>query len=136
MSYGASCALQAAVYQVLRGDAALSALIGTAIHDEVPPGPVSGTLVSLGEGEVRDLSDATGGLGDHRFDVTVISDAEGFATAKAAAEAVSDALVGATPALSRGRVVNLSFVKARARRVRAGQTRRIDMTFRAILEDN
>ena len=130
MSYGASAALQAAVYQML------GALVGNAIHDELPPGPVSGTVVSLGEGEVRDLSDASGGLGDHRFDVSVISDAEGFVTAKAVAEAVSDVLVGATPTLTRGRVVNLSFVKARARRVRAGQARRIDMTFRAIVEDN
>lgn len=136
MSYGASTALQAAVYQLLSGDAALAALVGGAVYDEVPPGPVSGTHVSLGEGEVRDLSDVTGGLGDHRFEVSIISDAEGFATAKAAAEAVSDVLVGARPALSRGRVVNLSFVKARARRVRAGQTRRIDMTFRAVVEDN
>ncbi len=136
MSYGASSALQAAVYQVLAGDAALSALVGAAVFDEVPPGPASGTYVTLGEGEVRDLSDASGGIGEHRFGVSVISDAEGFQTAKAAAEAVSDALVGAAPVLSRGRVVNLSFVKARARRVRAGQVRRIDMTFRAIVEDN
>ncbi|MEM7718986.1 MAG: DUF3168 domain-containing protein [Pseudomonadota bacterium] len=136
MSYGASSALQAAVFEMLRADVTLAALVGLAIHDELPPGPVSGTLVSLGEGEVRDLSDITGGLGDHRFDVSVISDAEGFATAKAAAEAVSDVLTGAVPVLSRGRVVNLSFLKARARRVRAGQIRRIDMTFRAIVEDN
>ena len=136
MSYGASSALQAAVYQLLAGDAALQALVGTNVFDEVPPGPVAGTYLSLGEGEVRDLSDATGGIGEHRFEVSVISDAEGFATAKAAAEAVSDVLVDAAPVLTRGRVISLSFVKARARRVRAGQSRRIDMTFRAIVEDN
>lgn len=136
MSFGASSALQAAVYQLLVGDAALQALVGGAVFDEVPPGPMSGTYVSLGEGEVRDLSDVSGGIGEHRFGVSVISDAEGFQTAKAAAEAVSDALVGAAPVLTRGRVVNLSFVKARSRRVRAGQVRRIDMTFKAIVEDN
>ncbi len=136
MSYGASSALQAGVYQLLTGDAALQALVGSAVYDEVPPGPVSGTYVSLGAGEVRDLSDVSGGIGEHRFDVSVISDAEGFSVAKAAAEAVSDALVDAVPVLARGRVVNLSFVSARARRVRAGQARRIDMIFRAIVEDN
>ncbi len=136
MSYGASAALQAAVYQVLASDPALVALVGASVFDEVPPGPVTGTMVSLGEGEVRDLSDGSGGIGDHRFDVSVISDAEGFQTAKAAAEAVSDALVGAVPVLARGRVVSISFVRARARRVRAGQVRRIDMSFRAIVEDN
>ncbi len=136
MSYGASSALQAAVYQLLAGDPGVQALVGAAVFDEVPPGPVSGTYLSLGEGEVRDLSDATGGIGEHRFEVSVMSDAEGFATAKAAAEAVSDVLVDAAPALSRGRVVSLRFVKARARRVRAGQVRRIDMAFRAVVEDN
>lgn len=136
MSFGASSALQTAVYQLLAGDTALQALVGPAIYDEVPPGPVSGTYVSLGEGEVRDMSDATGAIGEHRFEVSVISDAEGFRTSKAVSGAVCDALVDATPALSRGRVVSLSFVKARARRARAGQTRRIDMTFRAIVEDN
>lgn len=136
MSFGASGALQAAVFQVLVADPALGALVGTAIHDEVPPGPVNGILVSLGEGEVRDLSDASGSIGDHRFDVSIISRGEGFAQAKAAAEAVADALVDARPALDRGRVVTIGFLKARARRVRAGDVRRIDMTFRAIVEDS
>lgn len=135
MSYGTSAALQAGVYGILAGDAALQAL-GVGVHDEVPPGPVSGTYVTLGPGEVRDLSDITGGIGEHRFAVNVISDAEGFAEAKAVAAAVTDALDGAVPVLARGRVVCLMFQRARARRVRAGQVRRIDMTFRAIVEDN
>ena len=118
MSYGASAALQAAIYQVLSADAALTALVGGAIYDEVPPGPVSGTYVSIGAGEVRDLSDVTAGMGEHRLEVSVISDAEGFSAGKAAAEAVSDALVDARPVLSRGRVVTLTFMRARARRVR------------------
>lgn len=135
MSFGASAALQTAVYQLLAADAGLAALVGTAIYDEVPAGPVSGVLISLGEGEVRDISDISGGMGDHRFEISVISDAEGFRSAKLAAEAVTDALVDSAPAMTRGRVVSLRFVRARARRVRAGQSRRIDMTFRAIVED-
>ena len=136
MSYGASAALQAGVFQILVADGALAALVGDAIYDEVPGGPVTGTFVSLGGGEVRDISDISGGLGDHRFEITIISDAQGFQTAKMVAEAVSDALIDAEPILARGRVVALRFLKARARRVRAGQTRRIDLTFRAIVEDN
>ena len=136
MSYGTAGALQAAVFQLLAADAGVTALVGAGVHDEMPPGPVSGTFISLGEGETRDLSDKTGGIAEHRIGVSVISDAEGFAEAQAAAGAVSDALVDAAPPLSRGRVVSFGFLKARARRVRAGQLRRIDLTFRAIVEDD
>ncbi|MEO0943590.1 MAG: DUF3168 domain-containing protein [Pseudomonadota bacterium] len=136
MSYGPAQALQAAIYQLLSADAGVTALVGTAIYDEVPPGPVAGTLISMGEAESRDLSDKSGGLAEHRLMICVVSDAEGFAQAQHVATAVSDALVDATPALSRGRIVVLSFIKARARRVRAGQVRRIDLTFRAIVEDD
>lgn len=136
MSFGPSGALQAAVYQLLLADAGVAAAVGTAIHDEMPPGPLSGTFISLGEGEVRDLSDKTGGIAEHRIAVSVVSDAEGFASAQSAATAVTDALVDTTPVLSRGQVVSLGFLRARTRRVRAGQLRRIDLTFRAIVQDD
>lgn len=136
MSYAAAGALQRAIFEVLSQDSALGALVGNAIHDEMPPGAISGTLVSLGAEEVRDFSDQTDGGSDHRFTISVVSDAEGFSVAKAAAGAVSDALVDATPVLQRGRIVSLRFLRARARRTRAGQTRRIDLTFRAIVEDS
>jgi hypothetical protein len=136
MSYGVASALQAAVYQRLAGDAGLSALVGAAVHDVVPAGPVPGTYVSLGPEDVRDRSDKTGRGAEHRFTVSVVSDAAGFQTAKAAAGAASDALLGAGLTLSRGRVVAIEFVSARARRVRTGDVRRIDMTFRARVEDD
>lgn len=135
MSYGVSSALQAGVYQLLVNDASLTAQVGDAVFDEVPEGAFSGTYVSLGAEDVRDLSDKTGYCADHRFVVSVVTDAEGFAPAKAVAAAVSDALVDQAPTLVRGRVVSLRFLKARARRVRNGQLRRIDLTFRAIVED-
>ena len=136
MSYGTAQALQMAVYGALVADPTLSALVGTAIYDELPPGPVEGTYVSLGAEDVRDLSAGDGGLAAHSFGVSVVSASEGFSEAKAVAAAVSDALIDAVPALSRGRIVSLRFVRARAKRVRAGQVRRIDMTFRAIVEDD
>lgn len=136
MSYGVAAALQAAVYQRLAGDAALGALVGAAIYDVVPAGPVPGTYVSLGPEDVRDRSDKTGRGAEHRFTVSVVTDAAGFQTAKNAAAAVSDALLGAGLALSRGRLVAMEFLSARARRVRAGDVRRIDLTFRARVEDD
>jgi len=134
MSYAASAALQAAVYQRLRASDALDALVGDAIYDAVPPGTVTGTFVSLGPEDTRDASDATGDGAEHDFVVSVVTDAAGFQTAKAVAGAVSDALVDAALVLARGRLVGLWFLRARARRVDAGETRRIDLTFRARVE--
>lgn len=136
MSYGVAAALQQAVYQRMTGDPGLGALVGGAIYDVVPAGPVPGTYVSLGPEDVRDRSDKTGRGAEHRFVVSVVTDAAGFQTAKLAAAAVSDALLGATLALSRGRLVSMEFLSARARRVRAGDVRRIDLTFRARVEDD
>ena len=65
-----------------------------------------------------------------------MTDADGFFAAKEAAGRVTDVLSDVTPVLSRGRIVSLTFLSARARRVRAGQVRQIDLTFRAIVEDS
>jgi hypothetical protein len=135
MSYGMAAALQAAVFARLAGDAALAALVGDAVYDAVPPGAGAGTFVLIGPEEVRDASDKTGDGAEHRFTVSVLSDAAGFAPAKAAAVAVSDALTGAGLTLTRGRVVSLAFVSAVARRAAGGSgPRRIDLSFRARLE--
>ncbi|PRX35390.1 Protein of unknown function [Meinhardsimonia xiamenensis] len=135
MSYGTSAALQEAVFARLQGDAALVALVGSAIYDEVPPGALPPTYVSIGPEEARDASDGSVRGARHDFTVSVISDAAGFQTAKEVAVAVSDALLGAPLALSRGRVVGLWFLSAKAARDEAGVLRRIDLRFRARTED-
>ena len=134
MSYAVAGALQAAVYQHLRADAPLAALVGAAVYDAMPPGTLVGTYVSLGPEDVTDASDKTGDGATHDFVVSVITDEAGFATAKAVAAAVSDALVGADLVLARGRLVGLWFLRAQARRVEKADTRRIDLTFRARVE--
>ncbi|WP_417727352.1 DUF3168 domain-containing protein [Roseovarius sp.] len=135
MSYGMAAGLQAAIYQRLVQDAALSALVGGAIHDAVPPGRVPPLYVTLGPEEVRERGDGSAGGALHRFAVTVVSESAGFQQAKAVAGAVSDALVGAELMLVRGQVTRLSFLRARARRETAGQARRIDLTFQARVDD-
>ncbi len=135
MSYGIAAALQAAIYQRLVGSSELATLVGAAIYDAVPPGTVTGTYVSIGPEDVRDRSDKTGHGAEHDFVVSVITDAAGFQTAKAVAATISDALVDAPLILSRGRLVGLWFLKARARRVEDGDVRRIDLSFRARVED-
>ena len=128
MSYGMAVALQVAVYGRLTS---FPALAGVAVYDATPPGAGGGTFVLLGPEEVVDQSDKTGGGAEHRLAVAVISDATGFLAAKAVAVAVSDALVGYQATLSRGVLVSVAFVKASARRIDEGDTRRIDLTFRA-----
>lgn len=135
MSYGVGAALQAAIYQRLIADGAVNALVSGAIHDSIPPGTVTGTYVSIGPEDVRDASDQVGRGAVHDFTVSVVTDQAGFQAAKAVAAAVSDALTGASLPLMRGRLVGLWFVAARARRVEKADVRRIDLTFRARVED-
>lgn len=131
MSYQAAAALQSAIYARLTGFAALS---GVSIVDAMPAGTAPGTFVLIGPEQVLDQSDKSGGGAEHRFEIAVISDASGFLTAKQVAGAVSQALVDVALTLSTGHLVALQFLRATARRLEAGDTRRIDMTFRARIE--
>lgn len=131
MSYGAAAALQAGIFARLSAD---DRLAGVAIVDALPAGGGSGTFILIGPEEALDASDKSGGGAEHRFIVSVISDAAGFLEAKTAAAVVSDSLVDAKPTLSRGRVVGIRFMKAVAKRLDDGGVRRIDLTFRARIE--
>ncbi len=135
MSYAMAAALQAAIYQRLRGSSALAALVGDAVFDAVPTGGAPGLFVLIGPEEVVDRSDKSGAGAEHRFTVSVVSDAAGFQAAKTVAVAVSDALADAALVLSRGRLVGLWFLKAVAKRAGAAEARRIDLTFRARVEE-
>ena len=134
MSYASAEALQEAVHHKLSNDAALAALVGGAIYDALPAGPLPQTYVAIGPEDVRDRSDGTGQGAWHRLTVAVVTEASGFRTAKQAAAAIGDALIDAPLALSQGRLVALNFQRARARRADRGRLRRIDLTFRARLD--
>lgn len=136
MSYGVSAALQQAIYQRLAADVTLSALVSGAIYDAVPAGIITGTYVSLGPEDVRERSDKSGHGALHEVTISVVTDAAGFQAAKEVAAAVSDALVDASLTLARGSLVYLNFHRARARRVEDADIRRIDLIFRARVEDN
>jgi hypothetical protein len=134
MSYGMSAVLQAAVYAALSGDAAVASLSGGAVYDALPAGPVPPLFVTLGPERARDASDKTGAGAVHDFAITVVSEAAGFASAKALAAAVSDAVIGADLVLGRGRLVRLGFLRARARRANGG--REIELWFRAHVDED
>ena len=134
MSYGAGAALQAAVYQRLIGDAALSAVVGGAIFDAPPSGALPDLYVTLGDDQARPAGDKTRAGARHRLRVDVVTAEAGYARAKEAAAAVSDALRDAGLTLARGTLVALAFDRARARR-RDG-ARVIELRFTAIVEDH
>lgn len=136
MSYAVSAALQSAVYTTLSGDADVFAAVGDAVFDGVPSGTVPSLYVSLGAETVRAEDDKTGSGTAHRFVVSVVTDAQGFHAAKGAAGAVCDALQDADLALTRGRLVSLRFQRASAQKIDNGSGRRIDLTFRARVEDD
>lgn len=136
MSYAVSAALQSAVFATLSADPDVSALVGGAVYDALPSGTLPGLYVSLGPEDVRSEDDKTGTGSAHRFVISVVTDVPGFRAAKEAAGAVSDALHEADMVLSRGRLVSLRFQRARAYQIDNSTGRRIDLTFRARVEDN
>jgi hypothetical protein len=131
MSYQAAAALQTALYSQLT---TFPALDGISIVDAIPSGTTPGTFVLIGPEQVLDQSDKSGAGAEHRFEVSVISDAAGFMTAKEVAAAVSDALLGGGISLGVGTLVSINFLKATARRLDQGANRRIDLQFRARIE--
>jgi hypothetical protein len=134
MSYAAAAALQEAVFAHLSADPAVTALLGGAIHDALPAGPLPPLYLSLGPELARDRSDATAAGAEHEFTLSIVADSTGFHLAKTAAAAVCDALADANLTLTRGRLVALQFTRATAKRDSGGR-RRIDLTFRARLDD-
>jgi len=135
MTYAVSSALQTALFGALSGDAHLSNLVGGAIFDAEPAGVLPEIYVTLGAESVRAGSDGSGGGAVHEFVISVVTDAAGFATAKEAGVAVCDVLIDADLELVRGRLVSCRFYKAKAARVEKGNARRIDLTFRARVDD-
>ncbi|TRW96869.1 DUF3168 domain-containing protein [Paracoccus sp. M683] len=137
MSYAASVALQAAVYQHLRADAVLADLVGDAIFDAMPASVPSGIYVSLGPEDAQDAGDMTAAGSRHDFVVSILSgsdESDGFGAVKQVAAAVSDALEAGELLLDRGYMAGLWFLRARARRVENGAARRVDLTFRARID--
>ena len=135
MSYRFSTALQTAVFEALRNDASVTDLVGDAIFDAEPGGTLPSIYITLGSEQVRARSDKLVASALHEFVISVITDAPGFASAKAVGVAISEVLVDAELSLDRGTLVSLRFYKARSVRIGNGKKRRIDLTFRAQISD-
>ncbi len=134
MSYAISAPLQAAVYQTLVSDTTLQGIVGDNVFDAVPEGTLPAIYVALGPETAEEAGDAETRGALHDFTVSVVTELSGFQQAKEAGAAISDALDSTALTLSRGRVVGLWFRRAKASR-ETGGLRRIDLTFRARVED-
>lgn len=136
MTYAISQSLQTAIYDALRMDAALVALVGTDIFDAPPRGSAPPLYVLIGDEVVRDRSSKTQRGAAHDLRIDVISDASGFSLAKQAAAAVCDAIVDRDLVLARGRLTGLRFRSARALRDTGPSQRQIQLRFRALVSDS
>jgi len=138
MTYALSAPLQRAVYEALLADAGLSALVGAHIYDG--PLPLEGAdapedYITIGGETVKDAGTATTDGALHDFTVIVHSAASGFKAGKTIAGAVCDVLLDAQLPLSRGQLVYLRFLKARAAIGAPPARRTIQLNFRAFVED-
>lgn len=135
MSYALAPVLQAALFAHLAADTELGAILGGALYDAIPPATPPATYALIGAEDVRDRSDKTARGAEHRLTISVVTNATGFLPAKQAAARIADLLDDPVLVLSRGRLVGLWFDSAQARKVEGGQIRRIDLRFRARVEE-
>lgn len=128
MSYRCAAAVQGAIFARLASEA------GVPVFDAMPPGLVPETYVLIGAEEVRDASDRTGAGADHRVTIGVVSQGTGFLAAKELAARLSVAMEDGSFEMEEGRIVQVRFQRAVARRYDGGSMRRIDLTFRIRVE--
>lgn len=136
MSYVIAPALQAAIFAHLSSDSTLDTLTGGAIYDAIPPATPPATYILIGPEEAIDRSDKTGHGAEHRLTISVLTNDTGFLAAKTIAAQICDLLDAPALTLARGRLVAMWFDRATARKLDGNQTRRIDLRFRARVEDN
>jgi hypothetical protein len=133
---GFSWPLQRALVETLRADPAVAAIAGERVLDEpLSETGLAGPAVMLGDETVTPWATATEQGAEHRVEISVVGQDHGFSRLKPLADAVCAVVLGPLP-LERGRIVNVGFLAARARRDAIRHLRRIDMSFRIVIEDD
>jgi hypothetical protein len=137
VSFAFAWPLQQALFAALRAHPDIAAMAGGRVHDEPPHGAegalADGPIVILGDESVEPWGTATDAGAAHAVQIAVVSAERGFGPLKRLAGAVCDVALGPL-SLSRGRVVNQSFLGGRTSRAEGG-LRRIDLRFRIAVED-
>lgn len=120
--------LQSALFARLSTETSLSAVD---VFDAPEPGPLPATYILIGEEKVRDVSGQNAPQFQHDLKVQIVTQSGGFAQIKLLAAAVNLAL---SPALSvAGQSVQAQFVKAEAKILGNGATRRVELSYRAFI---
>ncbi len=138
MTYALAQSLQKAIYETLIADPAVQALIGTHIYDSPLPLENATDLpdyVTFGREAVKEAGSATSDGALHDFQIIVHSAESGFSPAKTIAGAICDALLDAQLTLSRGDLIYLRFLRAKAATARTERRKTISLDFRAFVED-
>jgi len=132
-----SLALQTALFEHLRADPSLAAVLGGPRIFDAPPHAQSGDgsppYITLGDESVTAWDTKTEEGTAHELTFTVWSAERGFAQVKAIQAALADALSTA-PGLADARVADLRFVSSATRRERRTRLRRADCVYRALVE--
>ena len=139
MTYALAWPLQEGLYSLLTTDPGCTAQLGGRVYETPPPfGPdaaAEGVYLTLGDEEARDWSTSSDQGSEHFVRLDIHAARQSYAEAKAAAAAVSDAVLAGTLSMTRGRLISARFVDAKTDRDEAGQLRRIELRFRQVLED-
>ena len=135
MTYAISDALQQAVYQTLLAIRLSPPWWAQTSMTPCQRGACRSPMSALDLKEVQEASDKDGAGARHELTISVVTDTSGFQLAKEVAGAICDALIDAQLSLNRGHLVGLWFLRAKAARSNSGTSRRIDLTFRARVQD-
>ncbi|MGB0412248.1 MAG: DUF3168 domain-containing protein [Pikeienuella sp.] len=133
-----SAPLQQGLYDLLSGYGPLAAE-NIQVFDEAPHrsrGGVNDTYITIGDEVISPWNTGTDLGATHDATLRVCAPQRGFIFAKSVAALVHDALTSFAPLLSVGRVVRHDFVSAKTEREAQGALRRIDLTFRFVIEDD
>lgn len=137
MTMALSAPLQLALFERLTTDPELSGLEGR-VYDDAPHRSREGSsdpYVTIGEENVRPWNTMTEAGATHDAVISVHAPRRGFLDVKSLAATITEVIEQAPPALARGRIVTHEFIAARTRRQEQGALRRVDLTFRFVIED-
>ena len=136
MSFQSSQALQKAVFGHLSSDPSITNIVGGAIFDAAPPNQTYGTYITLGDEDVRAQQGFDTVITTHKFRISVITNQGGFASAKDLAGRVSDRLTNAELALETGQLIDMHLETARAYKTKGNTARKVDLSFKALIENS
>jgi len=135
MSFGASADLQRVIYDLLSATGSGDALEGIPVVDRFEAGTLPPVYVAIGPERMRDRSTKTSRSAEHRLSITVHSALGGFARIKEIAAAIAERLEGQRPALASGTLCSLRLISVAPARGGSGEERRVEMNFRAFVDD-